>query len=91
MFRKSKVLEFTGARGVNNTKDPSLIRDDELQECVNFYVSNTGRLVARPGLSPVFSTPSPVKAVAKYNGSLYAVCDDLNIYKEDGSIVGQVE
>lgn len=91
MYKKSKVITFSDWRGVNNTQDASLIADNELQECVNFYVSNTGRLIARPGLTKIADTPAPVKDITKFNGELYIACDDGKVYRiEDVSTLTEI-
>jgi len=90
MYRRARVITFGDWRGVNNTQDPALIRDNELQSCVNFYVSNTGRLVARPGFIKLFDTPAEVVGIAKFQGDFYVACKDGKVYKWDGSSLSEI-
>ncbi|EDP74402.1 hypothetical protein [Hydrogenivirga sp. 128-5-R1-1] len=90
MYKKGKVITFVDWQGVNNTQDPALIADNELQECVNLYVSNTGRLISRPGFTKVFDTPAKVLAISKFKNDLYVACDDGGVYKWDGTALNQI-
>lgn len=90
MLKRAKVITFADWQGVNNTQDPTLIADNELQECVNLYVSNTGRLTSRPGFTKVFDTPAKVLAISKFKNDLYVACDDGNVYKWDGAALTSI-
>lgn len=53
-FPKYKVQlgPFTG--GLNLTKDPTLLGENELQECINYMIDTGGTLKLRPGASRTF-------------------------------------
>ena len=78
-------------QGVNYKVDAALIKDNELQSAINFYVSNSGRLVARNGFERVATLPSAVVDVIKFQGDLYAACNDSKFYKSDGTLIGQLD
>ncbi len=85
MKKKSKVISFTEFTGVANTRDPAVLPDGLLQDCVNFYVDDSKVLIGRAGLQKVVDTPAKVLDIAKYKDKLYISCADGNIYELNGT------
>lgn len=86
MKNRSKIISLTFEGGVNNTKDPTIIDNNQMQKCLNFYVSNQGRLISRPGMLKIYETTNKVVFIDKFNNDIYYALDNGDIYKANTKI-----